>query len=161
LPLTGDNVGQRAYRVARFQLQPQTDNLPAVFKDGWHAAEVVEHNPSIQWQWTKKEATLTFKNPKKDTLFYFDVDNPSMPLNEPQHVQLTLNGQPLDEFTLQPGEQELKRIPMKIAQLGPGDNAELRILVDKSFVPASMPSAKSKDTRELGVRVFHAFVDPR
>jgi hypothetical protein len=161
LPLNGENVGQRAYKVARIQLQPQTDNLPSVFKEGWHAAEVVEHNPSIQWQWTKKDATLTFKNPKKDSVFFFDVDNPSVVLNEPRHVQLALNGQPLDELTLQPGVQELKRIPMKADQLGPGDNAELRISVDKSYVPALVPAANSKDSRELGIRVFHAFVDPR
>ena len=39
--------------------------------------------------------------------------------------------------------------------------AELRIVVDKTFVPALTPEAASKDPRELGVRVFHAFVDPR
>jgi hypothetical protein len=38
---------------------------------------------------------------------------------------------------------------------------ELQIGVDKSYVPALTPGANSKDPRELGVRVFHAFVDPR
>ena len=38
--------------------------------------------------------------------------------------------------------------------------AELVISVDKTFVPAVV-NASSKDPRELGVRVFHAFVDPR
>ncbi|HEV3061765.1 MAG TPA: hypothetical protein VGY48_26170 [Vicinamibacterales bacterium] len=161
LPLNGENVGQRAYKVGRVQLQPQTENLPSVFKDGWHAAEVVEHNTAIQWQWTKKEATFAFKNPRKDCIFYFDVDNPTSVLNEPRHVQLTLNGQPLEEFTLQPGVQELKKIPLKADQLGPGDNAELHILVDKSYIPALIPAANNKDPRELGIRVFHAFVDPR
>src|SRR5262249_30763141 len=28
LPLNGDTVGQRAYKIARLQLQPQTENLP-------------------------------------------------------------------------------------------------------------------------------------
>ena len=39
--------------------------------------------------------------------------------------------------------------------------AELRISVDKTFVPVLVLVADSKDPRELGVRVFHAFVDPR
>jgi hypothetical protein len=161
LPLAGDHVGQLAYRVAKIQLQPQTENLPFVFKDGWHPAEVAEHSPTIQWQWTKKEATFTFKNPKKDAVFFLDVDNPGSVLKEPQQVQLALNGAPLSSFTVEPEKQELKRFPLTAAQLGQADMAELRISVDKSYIPALVPAANSKDPRELGVRVFHAFVDPR
>jgi hypothetical protein len=161
LPLVGQNNGQRAYEVARLQLQPQTENLPSVFKEGWHNAEVVENNTAIQWQWTKKEAVFAFKNPKKDCVFYFDVDNPGTVLNEPQHVQLTLNGKPLDEFTLVPKKEELRKIPIKADQLGDTENAEVHISVDKTYIPALVPAANSKDPRELGVRVFHAFVDPR
>jgi hypothetical protein len=161
LPLTGEHVGQHAYKVARFQLQPQTENLPSVFKDGWHPAEVAENSSTIQWQWTKKEATFTFRNPKKDSVFFLDVDNPGSVLKEPQRVDLSLNGQPLTSFTLEPGKQELKRIPLKADQLGTEETAEVRIAVDKSYVPALLPAAGSKDPRELGVRVFHAFVDPR
>ena len=39
--------------------------------------------------------------------------------------------------------------------------AELKISVDKTYVPAALPGSNSKDPRELGVRVFHAFIDPR
>jgi len=161
LPLSGENVGQRAYKAARLQLQPQTENLPSFFKDGWHPAEIAEHNQTVQWNWTKKDATFAFRNPKKDSVFYFDVDNPSSVVTEPKHVQLTLNGQPLDEFVVQPDHQELKRIPLKAAQLGQSEMAELRISVDKTYVPALVPASNSKDPRELGIRVFHAFIDPR
>ena len=54
----------------------------------------------------------------------------------------------------------LRKIPLTAAQLGAGDNVELQIDVDKTFVPALMPGSNSKDPRELGVRVFHAFVQP-
>ncbi len=161
LTLTGEDVGQHAYKVARLQLQPQTENLPSVFKDGWHPAEVAEHNPAVQWQWTKKDATLAFRNPKKDAVFYFDVDNPGSVLREPQHVQVLLNGTPLQDLTLEPGKEQLQRIKLTADRLGTGDSAELRIIVDKTYVPALMAAANSKDPRELGVRVFHAFVDPR
>src|SRR5581483_7942767 len=63
-------------------------------------------------QWTKKDATFTFKNPKKDCVFYFDVDSPGSVFKEDQQVQLSLNGQSLDRFTLKPGEEQLKRIPL-------------------------------------------------
>ena len=35
---------------------------------------------------------------------------------------------------------------------------ELRLVVDKTFVPALEPGGATGDTRELGARVFHAFV---
>ena len=68
--LSGADAGQRAYKVAKIQLQPQSENVFTVFKDGWHPGEVAEHNAAVEWQWTKKDATLSFKNPKKDSLFY-------------------------------------------------------------------------------------------
>jgi hypothetical protein len=160
LALSGDDAGQHAYKVAKLQLQPQTENVFTVFKEGWHPAEVAEHNATVEWQWTKKEATLAFKNPKKDALFYLDLDNPGSVFNEPQHVRVSLAGQVVDEFTLQPKEPELRKIPLKVAQLGTGDVSELVISVDKTYVPAVLNSS-SKDPRELGVRVFHAFVDAR
>lgn len=160
LPLGGEDAGQNAYKVARIQLQPQTENVFTVFKEGWHPAEVAEHNATVEWQWTKKEATLSFKNPKKDSLFYLDLDNPGSVFNEAQQVQVSLGGQVVDEFTLKPKEPELRKIPLRAAQLGAGDVSEIVITVDKTYVPAVVNSS-SKDPRELGVRVFHAFVDPR
>jgi hypothetical protein len=160
LPLAGEDVGQHAYKVAKLQLQPQTENVFTVYKEGWHPAEVAEHNSTIEWQWTKKDATLSFKNPKKDSTFYFQVDNPGGVFNEAQQVKISLGGQVVDEFTLKPKEPELRKIPLKAAQLGTDDVAELVISVDKTYVPAVVTSS-SKDPRELGVRVFHAFVDPR
>jgi hypothetical protein len=160
LPLAGEDIGQRAYRVARIQLQPQTENVFTVFKQGWHPVEVAEHNATVEWQWTKKAATLTFKNPKKDSVFYFDVDNPGSVFNEPQQVRITMGEQVVDEFTLQPKQPELRKIPLKADQLGTSDVSELVVTVDKTYVPAVVASG-SKDPRELGVRVFHAFVDPR
>lgn len=158
--LAGEDAGQYAYRVAKLQLQPQTENVFIVFKDGWHPGEIAEHNSSVEWQWTKKDATLSFKNPKKDCVFYLDLDNPGSVLNEPQQVKVTLGGEPVDSFTLQPKQPELRKIPLKASQLGSGDVAELVISVDKTYVPAVLV-AGNKDPRELGVRVFHAYIDPR
>ena len=38
--------------------------------------------------------------------------------------------------------------------------AELQVTVDKTFVPMQISGGASKDPRELGVRVFHAFIHP-
>ena len=158
--LAGDDAGQHAYKVAKLQLQPQTENVFTVFKEGWHPGEIAEHNATVEWQWTKKDATLSFKNPKKDCVFYLDLDNPGSVFNEPQQVKVSLGNDVVEEFTLQPKQPELRKIHLKAAQLGSGDVTELVISVDKTYVPAVLV-AGNKDPRELGVRVFHAYIDPR
>jgi hypothetical protein len=80
--------------------------------------------------------------------------------NEAQQVTVTLGGQVVDEFTLQPKQPQLRKVALKAAQLGTGEVAELMISVDKTYVPATLVPG-SKDPRELGVRVFHAYIDPR
>ena len=158
VPLAGEDVGHNSYKVARLQLTPPTDNIITVFKEGWHPAEVVEHNASVQWSWTKRVATLAFKNPKKDCVLYLDLDNPSGVFHDQQEVSVALNGEEVDRFTMTPGKELLRKIALPGAKMGDADMAEIRLSVDKTFVPAQLTPA-SKDTRELGVRVFHAFVD--
>ena len=161
LPLNGDHAGQYAYRAAKLQLLPQTDNLLTVFKDGWHQAEVAGDNATIEWQWTKKEAVLAFRNPKKAATFFLDADSPGGALHGPQRVQVVVNDQVIDDFPIGVNERVLRRVAMTPAQLGDAEMAELLIRVDKSWIPAQVPEAKSGDKRELGIRVFHAFVDAR
>jgi hypothetical protein len=156
--LNGEDAGQRAYKVAKLQLLPQTENVLVVFKDGWHPAEGADHNASVEWQWTKKDATLTFKNPRKDATLYLELDNPGSVFHDAQNVQISMGGQTVGQFVLSPGPQVLKTFPLTAAQMGAGENVELQIIVDKTFVPSLTAGSNSKDPRELGVRVFHAFV---
>ena len=160
-PLAGGaDAGQRAYKVGTITLQPQTENVYVVFKDGWHPAEVAEHNAAVEWQWTKRVGTLAFKNPKKDSVLYLDVDHPTGVFQETQQVEVSVNGERVDQFALAPGDRPLKKIALKAAQFGSGDTVEVQISVDKTYVPATIGGANNKDPRELGVRVFHAFVQP-
>ncbi len=161
LALAGQEAGQRAYTVAQLDLLPQTDNLFTVFKEGWHPAEVAGQNGDIEWQWTKKEASLAFKNPKKDAVLYLDLDSPTKALHGDQQVQVVMGGTVLESFVLAPDERVLRKIKVPSAAMGTSELAELQIGVDKSFVPVVVSGGSSKDPRELGVRVFHAFVDPR
>lgn len=161
LTLTGESAGQQAYNVAKLQLLPQTDNLFVVFKDGWHPAEVASVDAGTEWQWTKKQATLAFKNPKKDAIFFFDVDSPSKELHPAQQIQVVLGGQTVEQFTMEPDQRSLHKIKLPAALMGAGDLTELQINADPPFIPQVVTSGASKDPRELGVRVFHAYVDPR
>ena len=136
LSLSGTDAGQHAYKVARIQLQPQTENVFTVFKDGWYTAEGAQSSPSVEWQWTKKHAMLAFKNPKKDSTLYLDLDNPGGIFKDTQRVQVDIAGKIVDEFPLEPAHPLLRRIPITAAQLGGEDMVEAHITVDKTFVPA-------------------------
>jgi hypothetical protein len=161
--LAGEDVGQRAYRVARLQLAPQSEAVFSVYKDGWHPAEQAEHNAMVEWHWTKKVATLAVRNPKRDCVFYLDLDNPGGVFEESQQVTVSTEvngGTVLDQFTVTPKKAMLRKIAMPAAAMGADENVDVRIEVDKTFVPNRL-SPTSKDPRELGIRVFHAVVvDP-
>jgi hypothetical protein len=160
LPLAGTSKGQRQYEVATFNLHRQTDNLFVVFKDGWHATEVADEGNGIEWQWSKQTATLSFRNPKRDVVFYLECDQPIQNLGETQHVDLRIGDAVIDSFDLPPGAKELRKIPLTSERLGDGDTVDLTVSPAKTFVPASIASLKSADSRELGVRVFRAYVQP-
>lgn len=161
LPLTGDDTGQRAYRVGSLELLPQTDNIFVIFKDGWHSPETPENDPAGEWQWTKKNATLSMRNPKRDVLFYLHADQPSSYLPAPQRVTVTLGAQQVDDFVLQPKIEVIRKVLLTAAQLGSADTTEITLHVDTTFVPSAMAPGQTKDPRELGIRVFHAFIQPR
>ncbi len=146
---------RREYVVAKFQLLPQSENIFLIFKEGWHPAEVAAENPAAEWQWTKKTATLSFKNPRKDSLFYLEYDARIDLFPAPQQVTVKLGEHTLGTFAADSKDKKLLMFPITAAQLGQGDMAEIVIDLDKTFTPGS------GDTRELGIRVFHAFVDPR
>jgi len=160
LRLSQQDRGDRSYQVAEFELLPQTENVFLIFKDGWHPAEVAPDNPAIEWQWTKKEATLSFRNPKRDATLFLQLDNPGAAPGAATQVEIRIGDQAIATVPVVPNDAPVRKIPLTGAQLGSGDMVEVRLLVDKTFVPALEPAAKSNDTRELGVRVFHAFVQP-
>jgi hypothetical protein len=160
LPLGGENTGDRSIRVANFNMQLPANALFIVFRDGWHDAEV-SGEAGVEWQWSKKQGTLSFRNPKQDANFIIDLDQPVQAFTEPQKVEIKVGDAVVDTFALAAGRRELRRISLTAAQLGPAETVDAVVAVDKTFVPASVPQLKSLDPRELGVRVFHAFVEPK
>jgi hypothetical protein len=159
LKFSNEDRGDRSYKVVDFELLPQTENIFVIFKDGWHPAEVVtEGSGRTEWQWTKKEATLAFRNPKRDVTLFLQVDNPETGPNAATLLTIQTGTQVLATVPLSANEAPVRRMLITAAQLGNTDMIELRFIADKTFVPALEPAMKSGDPRELGVRVFHAFV---
>ena len=160
VPLAGETTGDRAIRVASLSVRPASSAYFVVFKAGWHDPETTDGG-GTEWQWSKKQGTVSFRNPKRDTLVLIQLDQPAMAFQEPQQVEIRAGQAVVDSFPLPAGREELRRISLTPQQMGSDDTVELAVAVDKTFVPASIPQLKSADSRELGVRVFHVFVEPK
>jgi hypothetical protein len=160
LPLAGDGSGQRAYRVAKIRLQPQTDNIFLAYVEGWNGPETATDNQAIEWQWTKKDASIRFRNPKRDATFYLHYDGQPAMFDAPQSVNVYVHDAVVDTFQVTGTDEVIRRVALKSAQFGEDEMVTIRIAVDKTFVPA-LTKAGGKDIRELGIRVFHAFVEPQ
>ena len=155
LPLGGTEIAQREYVVGKLQIQPQSENVFLIYKDGWHHAEVDPHDPTVEWQWSRKAGTITFRNPKRDSTFYLEYATRPEAFNPPQQVTIRIGDQVIGTFTADASDVKLLKFPISAAQLGNGEVTELVIEVDRTFQPGG------SDVRQLGIRVFRAFVEPK
>ena len=155
LTLNAQDARQREYVVTKFQIVPSSENIFLISKDGWHPAEVDAKNPTNEWQWTKKTATISFRNPKKDSTLYLEYDARTDLFNPRQQVQLKIGNQIVGDFAADAKAPTLKIIPITAAQLGSSDMVDLVIEIDKTFSPGG------GDPRELGIRVFHTYLEPK
>ena len=160
-PLSGaEDTGLRSYRVARFDMRPKTDKPFVVFSNGWYDPEGTPDAGGSEWRWSKSVGTLSFRNPKRDVLLFLDADEP-LQLPEPRSAEVHLGSAVIDSFALTANQRELRRVNIAASQLGHDDTVEITIAVDRTFVPKALPQLASADSRELGIRVFHAYVRPQ
>jgi hypothetical protein len=159
LKLSNEDRGDRSYKVVDFELLAQTENIFVIFKDGWHPAEVVTEGAGrTEWQWSKKDATIAFRNPKRDVTLVLQLDNPATGPNAAQQITVQIGDQPLTTIPLTAGNAPVLKFPVTAAQLGTADMVEMKFTADKTFVPALDAAMKSGDPRELGARFFHVFI---
>ena len=156
LVLTAQEVSRREYAVTRVQILASSENIYLIPKDGWHPTEVDPKNPQNEWQWTKKTATIAFKNPKKDSTLYLQYDaRVDLFPPPPQQVVLKIGDQQVGQFAADSKAPALVTFPLTTAQLATADMVELTIDLDKTFKPGN------GDPRELGIRIFHTYVEAK
>ncbi len=155
LVLNAQEASRREYIVTKVQILASSENIYMIPKDGWHPTEVDPKNPQNEWQWTKKTATLAFKNPKKDATLYVEYDARVDLFTPAQQAVLKIGDQIIGQFAADSKAKTLLTFPLTVAQLGSADMVELTIDVDKTFKPGGT------DPRELGIRIFHAYVEPK
>jgi hypothetical protein len=153
--LKGDDAGLREFRVGKMELLPQTENIYLVQKEGWHTPETDPDNPSIERTWTKKEAVLSFKNPGKDVIFYFEADTNSKAFAKPPILTVAIGNAGV-KIPIESSELFMKKIRFKEENLGSEDWVDLKLAMDQSFIPKTL--GINEDDRELGLNVYHRFV---
>jgi hypothetical protein len=161
LPLNGQEFGEREYQVGTITLAPQSENVFLILKEGWNAAESAPDQPALEWQWTRKTAAVSFRNPKRDVTLYLEADGRPDLFNPPQEVSIKIGGATVHSFAMTDKVPVVRRIPLAAAQLGGQEMVEMTIEVDRAFVPSQIPAGQpghGADTRELGIRVYHLFI---
>jgi hypothetical protein len=154
--MKGEDIGLQAYKVAKLEFLPQTDNIFLVYKEGWHSPEASPQNPGLERTWSKKEALVSFKNPKKDVVVYLEADTNSKAFSEPPVLTVSIGGTTGLVVPIENSEVFLKKIRFKAEALGTGEWVDLRLAMNQSFVPKT--SGLNQDDRELGLLVYHLFV---
>jgi hypothetical protein len=162
VPLQG-GIGpgiDRAYPAATIQLVPENENTFLIYTSGWHEQEHTE-DASRAWSWTERVSTMSFRNPKSDLTLYLEYDaRPDAFGGKPQQVTISAAGQRIGSFAADRTTPGIERVLVPAAVLGTSEMSELKIEVDPVFVPASLP-AGGRDERQLGIRVYHAFLERR
>jgi hypothetical protein len=160
LPLAGEVVEPRAVKAGSFELRDRSEPYAVIFREGWHPAESPKGS-GVEWRWSSKSGRLTFANPKRDAELTLELDQPSKIFEVVQHVEIRLGDAVVDDFDLEPGTPMVRRIALSQSQLGDSDDVEVAVVSDKTFVPAKFAGLRSSDIRQLGVRLFRAFVQPK
>ncbi len=155
LAMKGEDIAMRAYKVAQIELLPQTENIFLVYKEGWHGPET-EPNRNQERTWTKKEALVSFKNPKEDVVVYLEADTNFKAFQQPPVLTVSLGGGTGAVVPLESSEVFLKKIRFKAADLGTDEWVDLRLAMSESFVPKVI--GINQDDRELGLLVYHLYV---
>ena len=157
LPLEGDQVGQRAYRVGEIRLMPPADGIDVLYTSGWYPPE--QESAGVQWRWSEKVGILLFRNPRRDALVYLNLRGSDADV-PPRNVTVTVGERVAARFKTSPGDL-VQKIPLSESLLGDTDDVRLRLQVDRLFVPAAAPNSDNPDRRPLGVQLLRAILVSR
>ncbi len=156
--LKGEDKGFREYKVATLELLPQTENIFPVYKEGWHNPETHPENPSVERTWTKKDALMSFKNPKKDVIVYLEGDTCVKCFTKTPELTMSVGKGVGIRFPIEGPQVYLKKVKVPAADLGEDEWTDLRLSMSESFVPKNLNPPLNNDDRELGFNVYHLFV---
>jgi hypothetical protein len=157
LHLDGEGIGRQEYHVRTVDLLPQTENVFLVYKEGWHEPQLHPDNPAIEYTWTKREAVISFRNPKTDVVVYLQAETCFDCFSDPPTLALSV-GPVGTTIPIEDGQVFLERVRINAADLGTDEWIDLRLQMSESFVPARLTPPRNDDPRELALLVHHVSV---
>jgi hypothetical protein len=153
--LKAKDAGLREYVVGKLVFLHETKNIYVVQKEGWHDAETDPSNPGVERTWTKKEALVSFQNPKKDVVVYLEANTSVKSFPQPPVLTVAVGKSGL-VIPIADSDIFLKKIRFRAADLGEGEWVDLHLNMSGSFCPKTL--GFNTDPRELGLMVSHLFV---
>jgi len=136
------------------EIPPQEPAMQYV--SGWYDPESEPSDISTSWRWTKKEALIKVRNPNDDALLYLKADGVPERFPDGQKLSVFVNDHEIETFAIQSNQPVMKKYSIDKAILGTAKTVDIKLVPDKTFTPAS--DKVSRDTRELGVRVYQVYL---
>ena len=157
-PLTGEDEGDDfAYTVAEIEVVGEVLEKEPIYKNGWYEPEYTTRgNRIVEWSWAQQEAEVAFLNPQTDATLYLFAHAPTQELENEQRVILELNGKEIDDFSVTSSEDFIRKITIEKSLWDDKKWADLKIKVDKTFVPSE--DGIHGDIRELGIKVYNLYL---
>jgi hypothetical protein len=163
-PASGERIvmdakefGHRSYELGKLLIEIPPQEPVLQYAKGWYDPESDPSDVGNYWRWTQKQAVLKARNPMSDALLYLKFDGvPERFPQDPQKLTLSVGDHPVDTITIQSNQPVSKKYNVSQSVIGTGKMLEVKLEVDKTFVPAE--DKGSKDTRELGVRVYQLYL---
>lgn len=149
-------------RVHRIEIREDDNRGIPVYVEGFHEMEIdPERSGFNKWVWMERRGVVAFGNPQGQALLHLQAHSPVDETGgEPQHIQLSIDGEEFTTLTVEDSTPFLERIDVPAEILGDDDWVELTLEVDRHFVPAHR-DPDSSDTRELGLQIFGLYLAPR
>ncbi len=154
LPLAGDDLGQRRFRVAALRLLPRDRDLP-VRCEGFYPPEAPVAAPLVVSRFMRDEVVCRFPNPAEDVVLFVRADVEPQGFASPPRLTIASAGRPVaPRYALDlplTTEVQMVRVRVPARALGRAPDAALAIRMSASYSPRTFGVA---DPRELSLRVF-------
>ena len=157
LALTGEDLGDFAYRAATLVIEPPHERSILVYESGWHGIEF-QRASQTTWRWTTGRAVLSFRNPYRGVRLRLDAQGSRHRFERPQRLSVVRGDRTIHTTTLDMRRPVLLDYELTTVDLGGDDVVRLELLIDQT-TKLSVRDNGAADTRELGIRVFEAHVE--
>ncbi|MCI0411651.1 hypothetical protein L0222_02485 [bacterium] len=156
MTLEGKPYGNRSYDMGTLLVEIPPQEPAMQYSSGWYDPETDPNDISTSWRWMKKEASVKARNPGGDSLLYLKIAGVPERFSGVQKLSVLVGEHEVETFTIETNMPVIKKYNIDKKVLGPAKQVEIKLAVNDTFTPAL--DKVSRDTRELGVRVYQVYL---